>query len=367
MEPPTIISTALTNESLDWLPTGRKIATDLEPELERRRQLFVEYIEQVLDNLDNDDNDDEYDPVSTLYIRQEHHAALVVANNPTLAGFFLGPLGDDDRNLDYSNLLGGSDSNKNAQSTVRGWYSNQCVITGADLTEGAHIVPIRVISTREQVHLESIRSALSCVWPIDRLADLSYRGREPNNILPLARGAHGRWDNFQFYLRPIPDPFVWTDDELIVGTPRGDAILADVTNGRRPIDVVAYPPVRTGDVFLLETVDPIKYPLPSLESLQIQAGVHRLLGGLRAAATLASLFGRPPPDDDDGNDDGNDNATALGALEDNDLPHLWGVLLEAAVAKHILRLDDAGRWARTLIAISSNSMASHTRPRVPPC
>ena len=31
-------------------------------------------------------------------------------------------------------------------NTVRCWYGNQCVITGANLTEGAHIVPVNVTS-----------------------------------------------------------------------------------------------------------------------------------------------------------------------------------------------------------------------------
>ncbi|CAK7235395.1 hypothetical protein SCUCBS95973_009255 [Sporothrix curviconia] len=350
--------TALGRRSLAWLPTGEEPAVVLAPELEERRRAFVRYIEDKLqaednDNNNNNDNDNDNDNdnnndnnnnndndnnnnndndnnnneqvnlrVSFLDGKSVRQAALVVTSDPALADFFLGPLRDDDRNLDGRHLaawlgfwLADLESklvtllgpwiqihpqncprprppapDKKAQSAVRAWYGNKCVLTGVDRTVGAHIVPV-----------------------------------------------------------------VWSDDDLAVGTPSGDAALPEVVNGRCPIDgVAAYPPVCTGDVFLLETADPNNCPLPSVEFLQIQAGVHRILGGLRAAATLTSLFRGPPPDADRipaaGSGPHATAAAALGFLEeDSGLPHLWQVLLETAVAKNIISLRDAGRWARALV------------------
>ncbi len=384
MDPPAITVTPLGRKSLRWLPTGEEPAVVLAPELEERRRLFIRYIEEKLLHYGDDSPSTQLRfCVGSAIRKSELHAAHVVATDPALAAAFLGPLRDSDLHLDEQDLhvwlaetlhaLQGklimllrswSDDNgrsgsrprpandKRAQSIVRAYYGNRCVLTGVNRTEGAHIVPVRV-TTRDE--LQTLWIGLSSFLAVDRRADLSYRGREPNNILPLARGAHSRWDAFEFYLRPVPDPvapadrlflqLVWADNELAVGTPSGDAALPEVANGRCPVGDAAYAPVRTGDVFLLETADPSNCPLPSLEFLQIQAGTHRILGGLRAAATLTSLFQGPPPSDD--------NAVVAAAMlsldEDGDLPHLWQVLLEAAVAKNILSLRDAGCWARGIV------------------
>ena len=133
----------------------------------------------------------------------------------------------------------------------------------------------------------------------------------------------------------------------MVGDPQGDAVLVEAANGRRLlVDHAAYPPLQTGDVLCLKTTNPALFPLPKLEFLQIQQGVHRILGGLRAAATLADIFrGGPPEDDDD------DGAVGVDAgwhalKEDQDLPHIWRVLLETAMDAGIMGLRDAGCWAR---------------------
>lgn len=395
MDHPTITVTSLGRHSLQWLPTGEEAATTLSPELEERRQALIQCI-QTYPRPDDDglpfETDKSNDRVHRTIRESELQAALVVASDAQMARHFLGPLGDEDCNLDGEDLeywlvkkvevlvaylkqiLGGwtetnnsngqqprPSSDKRARSGVRRWYNNLCILTGTDRSEDAHIIPVRV--TTSQIDLRQVWVLLEEFLPLERRVDIVYRVREQTNILPLSRGAHGRWDAFEFYLRPIADPsmpdtrlflqLVWASTEdteyLIVGTPRGDAVLPEITNGRRPISNagnIGYSPICSGDVFLLETADPANCPLPSLELLQIQAGVHRILGGLRAAAPLEAMFRGPPPDD------AGDDAAALSPLEEDeedDLPHLWRVLLEAAVNKHVLSVREAGHWARAFV------------------
>ncbi|CAK7216967.1 hypothetical protein SCUCBS95973_002992 [Sporothrix curviconia] len=394
---PTITVTPCGRKPLTWLPTGEVPSVILAPEVEERRLALAKYIEDQLQFEDDDENSRVGDRLGDFFSETHIRASLAIVSDPALAALVLGPLAEGDQNLGDENIerwlrkkafeLGKnveallqcwtatneascrrSSSDKRAQSTVRVWYGNQCVLTGVNLTDGAHILPVRVTSSRKR---DNIYNAYTSLFPARDNGKFSYRGREPTNILPLARGAHRRWDAYEFYLRPIADPvspatrlflqFVWADNDLAVGRPSGDAVLPDITNGRCPVNnadgiAASYPPVHTGDVFLLETADPHNCPLPSLEFLEMQAGVHRLLGGLRAAATLAALFHGPPPRDDDDDDDAaaavasgprSAAASALASLEDdNDLPHLWKVLLEAAVAKNVLSLPAAGHWAR---------------------
>ncbi|KAK0712030.1 hypothetical protein B0H67DRAFT_305179 [Lasiosphaeris hirsuta] len=147
---------------------------------------------------------------------------------------------------------------------------------------------------------------------------------EKVNILPLEAGAHYRWDHFNFTIRPIDhvsdtDPrhlwiqMVWLKNTherggLVSGS--RDHFDGTIGNYRRGVHVMGeedgtyqgratqhFPIVNYGDVFLLRTPDPKKYPLPDRGYLEIQFAVHKMLSGIAAAGALEDIFRGPPPDD----------------------------------------------------------------------
>lgn len=64
----------------------------------------------------------------------------------------------------------------------------------------------------------------------------------------------------------------------------------------------------------------------------MQFHVHKLFAGMRAAAVLRDIFRDPP--DGDGDEDYNDD----------DVPHEWRSLIDAAVDKGVLGPDGARKW-----------------------
>ncbi|KAK8071576.1 hypothetical protein PG996_004924 [Apiospora saccharicola] len=55
-------------------------------------------------------------------------------------------------------------------------------------------------------------------------------------------------------------------------------------------------PLRTGDIYVLETKDPINHPLPSRELLTLRYHLQNALHAFKAKGALKALFGGPPPD-----------------------------------------------------------------------
>lgn len=369
----------------DWLPESTVPGHDvLLPHLRGRYNAFVRYLQHRLDDLDITDGEPPSERVILADDRRGFATAIAIASDPSSISALLEkfPIDEEDlgvggRTLDvwllntwvYLKSISREMSarwfsptdgqrphaDKVAQATVRGWYGNKCVLTGSNRTLGAHIVPVRVT---KHGRLAEIWTVLCQMQGLDQLADLSYRGHEPTNILPLAASPHGRWDDYEFYLRPIPDPvrpdtrlylqFFWSDEQLAVGNERSDGTLVDISNGRCPLDnSAAYPALQSGDVFCLETADPVRYPLPKLEFLRIQYGVYRMQGSLKAAAILSRIFhGGPPPDDEDDGNDGSLGAAMLALEDDDDLEHMWRVMLQTALDKDVLSPHDVRRWAR---------------------
>ncbi|KAK7951261.1 uncharacterized protein PG986_006989 [Apiospora aurea] len=74
-----------------------------------------------------------------------------------------------------------------------------------------------------------------------------------------------------------------------------EGIICDST---RRQDTDENPPIRikTGDVYLLETTDPDKYPLPSFELLHMAYHLQSLRHGFQTWGALHTLFSKPAPD-----------------------------------------------------------------------
>lgn len=220
----------------------------------------------------------------------------------------------------------------------------ECVLTGESGAQGAHILPVRVTRGGERQLLD-VWDSLRCFWPLPALQELAVRGQEATNILPLSPSAHARWDRFEFALRPVAHPtdptrhlylqMVWLG-RVGQKEPGGLSTLNDEpandADGRPRMADVRGRCVEHGDVFELVSSDPAAFPLPSFRMLEIQHAVHKLMAGMRAAATLRFIFGGDPPPDE-------------GPVpEAVPAPRLWSELLDLAVDEGIVDADAARRW-----------------------
>jgi hypothetical protein len=186
------------------------------------------------------------------------------------------------------------------------------------------------------------------------------------NILPLEAGAHYRWDRFNFAVRPIDhvsdtDPrHLWIQMVWLKNTHERDGLVSGswdhfdgtISNYRRGIHIMGeeggthqgratqhFPIVDHGDVFLLRTPDPKKYPLPDKGYLEIQFAVHKMLSGIAAAGALEDIFRGPPPDD---------HGPCVPA--DAPMPWEWEFLLERAAEIGILDTREEEQWRQGIQA-----------------
>jgi len=254
-----------------------------------------------------------------------------------------------------------------AQKEVPEWYAGRCVLSNALGAQGAHIVPVRALVKAERNHT-TFRNLLRMFWPDKHWTNhCSPDKTEKANILPLEAGAHYRWDRFNFAVRPInnvsdTDPcrlwiqMVWlnnTHESGGLASGSWEHFDGTISNYRRGICMDAkeggthqgrttqyFPVVDHGDVFLLQTPDPEKYPLPDRGYLEIQFAVHKILSGIAAAGALKDIFRGPPPDS---HEPGSVPVSVA-------VPWEWEFLLERAGEIGILDTKEEERWRQAIRA-----------------
>jgi len=186
---------------------------------------------------------------------------------------------------------------------------------------------------------------------------LGYSGVQAASDRSSLAGVRGRgdsshqfWDSHSFALRPITHPdspssriyiqMVWLKDlDTEGGLASGNwdhQKSGTVVDFRRTVDdTLTW--IRHGDVYEIETSDAAKYPIPSVEFLQIRYAVQKLLAGAMAAGALANIFSGEPPEDKQGP-----------ARETTVLDGDWDLIFEAAVAEGVLDDASVGRWRKGL-------------------
>jgi hypothetical protein len=143
------------------------------------------------------------------------------------------------------------------------------------------------------------------------------------NLISLSPSAHDMWNKGLFALKPLklsPDrktltvQFFWqvpgnykfgSKVDLLTETPSSEG-LDTVTKASTQywltrIENGSFPPICSGETFTFTTTDPKNLPLPSLELLEMQWVLQRLVG-MCGAAEWPSLdeFDDDTVDDDDG-------------------------------------------------------------------
>ena len=260
--------------------------------------------------------------------------------------------------------VGGGDGRtkgeKAAQKDVPEWYAGRCVLSDALGAQGAHIVPVRALVNANRDH-SAFRRCLDTFWPRTSWDTRCPPGQKDEaNILPLEAGVHYKWDRYNFAIRPINHMFddnpchlwiqmVWLKDTHESGglaSGNWDHFSGTVINcrqdesGRRAR--LHFPIVDHGDVFLLRTSDPEKYPLPGKGYLEIQFAAHKILSGIMAPGALKDIFRGPAPDFHR-NDGPELPASAL-------VPWEWESLLERAGDIGILDTREEEQWRQAFRA-----------------
>lgn len=256
---------------------------------------------------------------------------------------------------------GRTDEERKAQNNVPKWYAGRCVLSNALGAQGAHIVPVRALVKAKRNH-DHFCGLLDMFW-----SQKDWNTRcppemiEEANILPLEAGVHYKWDRYSFAVRPInhvsdDDPchlwvqMVWLNDThesggLVLGD--WDHFSGTIINCRQAFSkededtghtTLNFPIVRHGDVFLLQTTDPKKYPLPDKGYLEIQFAVHKMLSGIVAQGALEDIFRGPLPP---GGPDIPANAP---------IPWMWEVMLNRAGEIGILNTEEEEQWRQVIQA-----------------
>jgi len=248
---------------------------------------------------------------------------------------------------------------KTAQKIVPEWYTGRCVLSNALGAQGAHIVPVRSLVRAKRDH-NLFLDLLDTFWSTGNWKTRCPSGMiEEANILPLEVGVHYKWDRYNFAVRPISqvsdqDPcrlwvqMVWLKDMHESGglaSGSWDHFSGTITNCRQGFSkkeegrtTMNFPIVHHGDVFLLQTPDPEKYPLPDKSYLDIQFAVHKMLSGIVAAGALKDIFRGPPPSD------GPDVPASA------PLPWVWEVMINRAGEIGILNTEEEEQWRQVMRA-----------------
>ncbi|KAK8123203.1 hypothetical protein PG984_011873 [Apiospora sp. TS-2023a] len=141
---------------------------------------------------------------------------------------------------------------------------------------------------------------------MDMVPDLLY-GRAFEDLLALDESLLTLWRNCLINIRPLPCASQENEGrklELQFLRFNGeDPVFADCiyevndqgAEGSRE-DNNPPLPLRSGDIYVLETNDPINHPLPSRELLTLRYHLQNALHAFKAKGVLEVLFGGPPPD-----------------------------------------------------------------------
>ncbi|KAK1827324.1 hypothetical protein QBC39DRAFT_362085 [Podospora conica] len=231
-----------------------------------------------------------------------------------------------------------------AQTEVKEWYNNTCVLCGGQLvTQGAHIINVAAQKQREPLHVWRI---LRMFWPLEKLAALDIK--EDRNILPLSPTAHALWDLHEFGLRPVkhstdPDHILFLQVVIFKELHVGIGFSSNRPKGGFSIelaDIREDPPklIRHGDIYKLVTTDPEQRPLPRFHYLQLRYAVQTIIAAQKAHGAIRTLFGGPPPD-----------STIGPELEDVRVPRQWQEDLDEAKRLGVLDSTSQSKWERAIL------------------
>jgi len=206
----------------------------------------------------------------------------------------------------------------NTQCKERDGY--KCVLTKQSFPQAAHIFPYSMLNslpkkdqTRTSRMIPDFWKLLHLFWDKDRIdkwkETIFPDSQNPNtgvdrcfNLISLNADAHIKWTKGLFALKPLglssdrkqlTVQFFWQVPGNYEIESRVD-LLTEPTSSKG-LDVVGVdlltrmqddgssPRIRSGDVFTLTTKDPDKLPLPSVELLEMQWVLQRLVGMSGAA------------------------------------------------------------------------------------
>jgi len=211
---------------------------------------------------------------------------------------------------------------------------HRCILTKRPKPEAAHIFPYCMLDPRRPTKQNESKpdfwESLELFWDKDRIDKWRKKifpdSENPNvgvdrcfNLLFLSRDAHDMWNRGLFALKPLnlspnqkeltvqiflqpPGKYEAGDRIDLLTKPtstKGLAVVGDGFDLHRLQDDGSSVRICSGDVFTITTTDPEKMPLPSVELLEMQWHLQRLVG-MSGAAGWSNL----DDSDDDSIDDG---------------------------------------------------------------
>ncbi|KAB8239522.1 HNH endonuclease signature motif containing protein [Aspergillus alliaceus] len=197
-----------------------------------------------------------------------------------------------------------------------------CILTGyREPLEVAHIFPYS-LSQREKAELDIFWENLGMYWSTEKINKwkeqvLGSGGTEIcPNLMCMSNLAHKLWETARFALKPLSISedqrvlkvkFYWmsinkfSDNMSSKKAPspfpdgRLSSIKVEGKHNAKLFNINTEKALRSGDVLTFKTDDPVGHPLPSMELLNMQWALHRVLALSGAAdATVEDLD--PDPD-----------------------------------------------------------------------
>ncbi|KAF5861057.1 hypothetical protein ETB97_000746 [Aspergillus alliaceus] len=197
-----------------------------------------------------------------------------------------------------------------------------CILTGyREPLEVAHIFPYS-LSQREKTELDIFWENLGMYWSTEKINKwkeqvLGSGGTEIcPNLMCMSNLAHKLWETARFALKPLSISedqrvlkvkFYWmsinkfSDNMSSKKAPspfpdgRLSSIKVEDKHNAKLFNINTEKALRSGDVLTFKTDDPVGHPLPSMELLNMQWALHRVLALSGAAdATVEDLD--PDPD-----------------------------------------------------------------------
>ncbi|KAJ0415696.1 hypothetical protein BJY00DRAFT_293127 [Aspergillus carlsbadensis] len=173
-----------------------------------------------------------------------------------------------------------------------------CRITkGGDCTEVCHIYPFSLATKVGTISHTSFWDLLSFYWSREQIRSWEEKLLGPSrteileNVICLAQTVHGLWGKGRFALKPISlstdaktltVEFYWLHEypyeyRLLATPPFSPASVDCTRRGTRLLDCRAKRILESGDLLTFKTEDPDTLPLPSIEILQLQWILNRLV------------------------------------------------------------------------------------------
>jgi len=222
----------------------------------------------------------------------------------------------------------------NTQCEERDGY--KCVLTKQSFPQAAHIFPYSMLNSlpkKDQTQTSRLNPGfwklLRLFWDKDRITKWKETifpdSQNPNtgvdrcfNLISLDAGVHVKWTKGLFALKPlglssdrkqlivqffwqVPGNYDMESQVDLLTEPTSSKGLDDVGDDylSRKQDDGSTPCIRSGEVFTLTTKDPEKLPLPSVELLEMQWVLQRVVG-MSGAAGWPTLDWDESVDDEDG-------------------------------------------------------------------